>query len=287
MITTLCSHLSDREIELNQWIEFADSIAITGAEKLSQSLLEYETALKWIENNHQVAISMAARLARVLDETIGLKAELISIKEEIGQTMVEFKCSFVDAWIALRQELSKQVVSVRSECKSELNDALDNLSAKHDNEKKCLESQIRSLQHYVKLEREKLAQLNDDLNAASTAISEERHKQTVLQNEFDVERQALNNELIKSNAEIDRLNNLLEDEKANKQKELAAMQKRMDHEFDEIEFKVKRSMKQLVDAKNKEIVAALKRAEEAEQVLSELKACVSPIISTAESSREK
>jgi hypothetical protein len=69
--------------------------------------------------------------------------------------------------------------------------------------------------------------------------------------------------------------------------ELEAMESKMNDEFDEIEAKVKHSMKLLIASKNKEIEEALARAKDAEQVVADLKATVLPVISAAEDSGEK
>ena len=287
MIATLCNHLSDRETAINQWTTFADGIVITAAEKLSQSMLDCEAAVSRVEEHRQVIKNVNLRRATAREQMLTLKNELNVIKSDIEQMMKKFEESSNESWSILKQGYSSYLATVRSECKSDLFSALDDLSRKHDEEKLCMESQICTLQSSIQSEREKMNVLNDRWNAASIAVGEEKHKRTVLQKEFDLERQTLNSKLAESKEEISRLEGLLANEKEGKQQELTAMQEQMDKEFDEIEMKVKRSMKLLVESKNKEIAEALARAKDAEQVLSDLKATVIPVISTAEDSCEK
>ena len=42
MITTLCSHLTNREDEISRWIEFADKIALSSAKKFEESMEQYQ-----------------------------------------------------------------------------------------------------------------------------------------------------------------------------------------------------------------------------------------------------
>lgn len=287
MIATLCNHLSDREAEINQWTAFADGIVITAAEKLSQSMLDCEAAVSTVEEYRKVTKTVNLRRALAREQMTTLKNELNVIKSDFEQMMTELDESLSESCRILKQGNSSFLATVRSECKSALSGALDDLSRKHNEEKLCMESQICTLQSSIQSERETMNLLNDRLNAASIAVGEEKHKRAVLQKEFDLERKTLNSEQVKSKEEISRLEGLLTSEKEGKQQELTAMQERMDREFDEIEMKVKRSMKLLVESKNKEIAEALARAMDAEQVLSDLKATVIPVISTAEESCEK
>eukprot|EP00804_Cyclotella_cryptica_P022002 CCRYP_000939-RB/>CCRYP_000939-RB protein AED:0.01 eAED:0.01 QI:940/1/1/1/0/0.33/3/69/360 len=287
MIKTLCKHLSDREDEIKQWVTFSDKIVITAADKLSQAMLDCEAATNAVEQHLKATVAIKARIAIACERTMSLRDELSTIKSDVDLMIKQFDASLNDSWKLLREGYSSYLATVRSESKSDLSGALDDLSRKHDEEKLHMESQISSLQSSIQSEREKLLLLNDQLNVASIAAGEEKHERISLQNEFELERQTLNNKLAKSNEDISRLEGLLTTEKASKEQELAAMQTQMDKEFDEIEMKVKRSMKRLVESKNKEIAEAFTRAQDAEQVLSQLKATVLPVISTAEDSCEK
>eukprot|EP00956_Cyclotella_meneghiniana_P043907 scaffold293827_cov119-Cyclotella_meneghiniana.AAC.1 len=288
MVTTLCNHLLDREKEADQWAQFADKIVIVAAEKLSLSMLEKEAANASIDWFRQNSNAVANRLATLRQEIIVLKEEVLGAKNDTLQLLDQYEKYLDESWgTSLKQEFLNHIVTVKSECEMKMMNAMEEQSARHNKEKSRLESNIFTLKDTIKSEREQMAKLNDELKEVSFAVGEEKRKQTALKEEFDKECECLHDKLTKSNAEIVRLQALLEEERSNKHRELEAMENRMENEFDEIEIRVKRSMKLLTESKDKEIEDALTRAREAEQVLAELRDTVLPVISTAEESGEK
>ena len=288
MVTTLCTHLSDREKDAEKWTKFADKIVIIAAEKLSLSMLEKEAANASIDRFHRNSKAVAIRLVALRQEIITLKGEVDSVKNDTLQVLDEYNEYLDESWMtALKEKLSDHIATVKSKCELKVINAMDEQSAKHNVETTQLESNISMLGDIIKTEREQMSKLNDELNSVSIAVGEEKQKRLVQMEGFDIERQCLNDKLTESDAEIVRLRALLEEEKVSKRNELEAMENRMNSEFDQIEVKVKRSMKLLAESKDKEIEAALSRAREAEQVLSELRDTVLPVISTSEESGEK
>ena len=288
MVTTLCNHLLDREKDADQWSQFADKIVIVAAEKLSLSLLEKEAAnasIDWFRENSN---AVANRLAALRQEIISLKEEVLSAKNYTLQLLDQYEKYLDESWrTSLKQEFLNHIVTVKSECEMKMMNAMEEQSARHNKEKSRLESNISTLKDTIKSEREQMAKLNDELKEVSIAVGEEKRKQMALKEGFDKQCECLHDKLTKSDAEIVRLQALLEEERSNKHRELEAMENRMENEFDEIEIRVKRSMKLLTESKDKEIQVALRRAREAEQVLAELRDTVLPVISTAEESGEK
>jgi hypothetical protein len=280
MITTLCTHLSDREDGIQLWQQFVDSTVITAAEKLSLSMLKHESAKSTLNY-------LALRVSAARQEVHVLKDEMKNIKCDVGLMMEKFNESLNELFGIIQRECLNRIAAAKSECRAEMHDAVDELSAKYNQEKQSLESTIISLQKAVQDEKDNMTKLLDQLNTASIAADEAKQVQTAMLNDFDAERRQLNGKLAKSGEEIEQLRKLLEEEKANKRMELEAMESKMNDEFDEIEAKVKHSMKLLIASKNKEIEEALARAKDAEQVVADLKATVLPVISAAEDSGEK
>jgi hypothetical protein len=79
----------------------------------------------------------------------------------------------------------------------------------------------------------------------------------------------------------------MENERIDKEKEISDMEERMNKELDDIEKRVKESFAALVGRKDREIAIALRRAENAEKVLEELKASLGPMIATSKQTSER
>lgn len=284
MITTLCNHLSNREDEISQWIQFADSVVVKAAQKLSRLMLENAADKTAIEDYCTSRNALDSRIDCAHGETQQLKDELSCVKSDIARMLHQFNAEYQNE---LKRDCSNHNNRMKTQGQDKLKEAIALQSAKHNDEKMRLESQILSLSNVVEIKAKELNELKDQLNITSLAANDAHTKQSEMLTRFDLERQNFQSKLSKSEEEISRLQNLLEQENSNKEKELKDMEEKMNGEFDAIELKVKRSMKLLTESKDKEIKAALTRAIEAERILSELNAAVLPVISSAEDSGEK
>jgi hypothetical protein len=227
----------------------------------------------------------------VQKEAAALREELKGVLTEISQTMSSFSPDINDTAEQVQHRLVTRLESVRSECKTEMVDAIDDVERVHEEEKLCWEATIQNWKEACEVERDKAAAVQTQLNDKMSELETERNEQCLSQTTM----QRIGDELLRANNEIARLNTLLKDEESKKQKELEEIDDKMKRELDDIDARVKRSFKALIDSKNKEIEQVMQRAEDAEasaksaaRVLAQLKERVTPmIISTSEGSSEK
>ena len=280
MITTLCKHLSDREDDDRYLRQFVDDTVVAAAEMLSSTMREKDAVKTMIESYHQ-------NLVVTHQDASNIKSELCDMKKDVIQLLEKCSDDVNRLLSALKENCSKCIAAVKSNCKTDLKKALIELSSRHNQEKTSLQSHIEMLQSRIQVDRVEIAKIRGKLDVASKTACDAEQERESMQNQFNSERNILNSKLSQSDKEISRLKQLLAEEKANKEEELLRMEKKMNDEFDLIEVKVKRSMRLLVDSKNKEIKEALARAKEAEKVLLDLKTNLLPVISTAEDTGEK
>lgn len=291
MISTLCSHLTNREEDVREWQEFSDSVAIAAAERIERHALEYKAVVEARDEAYGRVNDLRVGLEVVQKEAAALREELKGVLTEISQTMSSFSPDINDTAEQVQHRLVTRLESVRSECKTEMVDAIDDVERVHEEEKLCWEATIQNWKEAFEVERDKAAavqtQLNDKMSELETERNEQCRSQTTMQR--------IGDELLRANNEIARLNTLLKDKESKKQKELDEIDDKMKRELDDIDARVKRSFKALIDSKNKEIEQVMQRAEDAEasaksaaKVLAQLKERVTPmIISTSEGSSEK
>ena len=185
------------------------------------------------------------------------------------------------------KECSTQRERMHSRYECDLQIARQEAAAEYNKEKRHLECCISSLRAAAMADREKLATMNDQLNAASIVANDLNNKRQLDKKEHDVKIKELTDKLAESKNEVSLLRDLLEKERTSNQQALDAMEEKKNKEFDEIEKKVTRSIQLLTQRKDKEIDEALMRAKAAEQIVSELRTSMLPVITVAEDSGEK
>ena len=277
MVTTLCNHLSNREEEINTWVEFADKVAITAADKLEHSMQEYQVICE-SKNEAQKTMNNAQRaMLNVREEVALLKKELENARNEVLEILLTFPPIVSDLEAQLRRQLREHCDSVRSECKSEACDAIESVSRSHDDEKQRLETVIGSLQMSLQEEEKKVQSLKSQLGHAEAELETEKEKHMAAQGDLMADADRARSGVQDAKEKIKSLENQLECEKIAKNREVDAVEEKMKAELEKIDQKVKL----MIESKNREIENARQRAhtaeasaKAAERLLSELKARV-------------
>ena len=290
MVTTLCNHLTNREDEINRWIEFADRTALAATEKLERSMMEYNAVCESKGVAERAVHDAREALIDIHKEVLMLKQEFDLAKDSVSKILSCFPPVMSDLEDQLRKQSNAHSDNVKSECKSEVCDVIDDLTREHDTKTQRLETEIGSLEMSLHSEKDKVAALQSQLDNAESDFDEERADQLKVQEEIKNDFDKTQIELSKANEKIKSLEQLVEDETVQKKKELEDMEEKMKAEIDVIDDKVKQSFKALVEKKNKEVERAQKRAQvaeasakAAERLLRDLKASVVPNISVAKS----
>ena len=294
MITTLCTHLTNREAEINNWIEFADKVALSAAIKLEESMQEYQVVCASRDESRKETKEARVALNKIQQEVQIVRDEVNKVRQQVIELLSTFPSVLCNFEQQLRHQITSHHDTVRSECKSEIGDVIDKLNAAHDIEKQRLEAVIGRLEMSVQAEVDKAISLQAQLDNASAVLMKEQSNHLSVQAELKSEVDKSHNQLQEANDKIQSLENQIQEERIQQTKEIEEMEEQMKAELDDIDKKVKASFKKLTDAKNKEIENALARAQVAEasskaaqKMLRELRTRVlEQPIATAEASSE-
>jgi len=295
MITTLCNHLTNREAEINNWIEFADKVALSAAVKLDESMQEYQAVCASRDESRSETREARVALSKIQQEVKTVKDEVNKVRQQVLELLSTFPSVLCDFEQQLRRQITSHNDTVRSECKSEISDAIDELNEVHDVEKQRLEAVIGRLEMTVQAEVDKRISLQAQLDNASADLEKEQSIHLSVQAELKAEVDKANCQLQEVNDKIQSLENQIQNERNQQTKEIAEMEEQMKAELDDIDKRVKASFQKLTDTKNEEIENALARAQVAEssskaaqKMLRELRARVlQQPIAVAEASNER
>jgi len=294
MITTLCNHLTNREAEINNWIEFADKVVLSAAVKLDESMQEYQVVCVSRDESRKETKDARVALSKIQQQVQTVKDEVNKVRQQVIELLSTFPSMLRDFERQLRRQITSHNDTVRSECKSEMCDAMDELNKVHDIEKQQLEAVIGSLEMSVQAEVDKRISLQAQLDSASNNLKKEQSNHLTIQTELKAEVDKSHNQLQEANDKIQSLEEQIQQERNQQTKEIEEMEEQMKAELDDIDKRVKASFKKLNDTKNEEIENALARAQVAEasskaaqKMLNELRTRVlEQPIATAETSSE-
>ena len=264
MIATLCNHLTSREEEINRWIEFADKIALSAAEKLDRSMLEYEDICISKDETQSNLKSCQQGLLLMNRELQSLKKDLLLWRDDVLDVMKTFPPLTRECEDRLRQQLRNHSNGQRSVFESRIRDAVERINTSHDGERQRLSYVISALESSNRGKIENMKTLHDKLNKADVALEEVRSASASTQELLRADGVKVRNERQGAMERIKSLEELLENERIHKKKELGDVEERMRVELDAIDQKVKASFKTLVEGKNRVIEDALGRARAAE-----------------------
>ena len=264
MITTLCNHLTSREDEINIWIEFADKVALSAAEKLDRSMLEYKTIRTLKDETQNNLMSCQHGLLSMRRGLQSLKKDLLLAKDDVLDIVKTFPPIIRECEDRLRQQVRTHSDGKRSVFESRMRDAVERVKTSHDGEKQRLSNVISALENSSRGEVENVKVLQNKLNLAGVALEEVRSASTSAQEQLRADVAKARDELQGAMERCTALEALLDKEKATKTKEILDVEERMRMELDAIDQKVKASFKSLVEGKNRAIEDALGRARAAE-----------------------
>ncbi|KAL7434410.1 hypothetical protein ACHAXM_004049 [Skeletonema potamos] len=265
MVTTLCNHLNNRENAITMWTQFADTVATAAASKLQDSIGKMNDA-------RESATACQIALQSVRSQYASTREEQVIIKQDVKELLSAFPALIAET----KLKLGSHIEYLNSESKTEVCDAVEELARVHDNEKQKLETTIHSLSQAVHSAQNKMKVLQNQIE--------------IYQNDLDAEKKRyseLEDELSGAKGRLHHLEKCMENERIDKEKEISDMEERMNKELDDIEKRVKESFAALVGRKDREIAIALRRAENAEKVLEELKASLGPMIATSKQTSER
>eukprot|EP00986_Skeletonema_menzelii_P019385 scaffold27872_cov137-Skeletonema_menzelii.AAC.2 len=267
MVKTLCKHLSNREGEIATWLEFADKAVITAASKLHHSLQRFHQARASRDNARESAKTCQIALQNIRTQYNSIKEAHDTLKQDVVETLSTIPPLLAETKSQLQLKLGSHIDYLHSESKTDVCDAIEALTRKHDNEKQQLEITIHSLTRTVHSGEEKMRVLQDQIDSFLNDLDAEKTKYSKLQDE-----------LSGAQDRIQHLEQLLEKEQLDKEQLLSEMDARMNKELDDIKVRVEESFQSLVDRKDNDISAALHRAQVAEKVLEELQASLGQMI---------
>jgi len=264
MITTLCNHLTNREAEINNWIEFADKVALSAAVKLEESMQECQTVCASRDESRRETKDARLAMSMIQQQIQIVMDEVNKIRKQVYELLSTFPSVLNDFEQQLRRQITSHNDTVRSECKSEVGDAVDELNEVHDIEKQRLEAVIGRLETSVQAEVDKTISLQAQLDSASNILEKEQSNHLSIQTELKAEVDKSHNQLQEANDKIQSLEEQIQQERIQQTKEIEEMEEQMKAELDDIDKRVKASFEKLTDTKNKEIENALARAQVAE-----------------------
>jgi hypothetical protein len=291
MITTLCNHLTSRDDEINRWIDFADKIAVSAAEKLDRSMLEYQAICLSNDKAQNDARGGQRGLLTMSRKLKTLKKDLLVARDAASEVMRTFPPLIRECEDRLRHEVRKHSDCQRLDFESRMRDVVERLTTSHDGERQRLSNVINALEKSNRAEIENVKTLQIKLDDADVALEGVKNASASAQSDLRLDAAMARDELRIAMGRIASLEALLENERIQKKKELGDVEERMREELDAIDQKVKASFKALVENKNKAIEDALGRARAAEasanaahKLLSDLR---SSVIRRASSSENK
>jgi hypothetical protein len=289
MIITLCNHMTSREDEINRWIEFADRVALSAAEKLDRSVQECQAVCEARDEAQNDANDGQCALLTIKRELQMLKKDLLVARDGVSEVMTHFPPLIRECEDRLRQEVRNHFDGLRSGFGSHMRDTVEGLKISHDGERQRLSDVMISLENSNRMELENAKSLRIQLDDAAVALEEEKNASASAQEELRADAVKARCELRGAMDRIESLEAQLEKERIQKKKELFDVEERMRSELDAIDQKVKQSFQSLVDGKNKAIDEALGRARAAEasanaahKLLSDLRSSVVRRVSTSE-----
>eukprot|EP00985_Skeletonema_marinoi_P018287 scaffold10195_cov103-Skeletonema_marinoi.AAC.4 len=87
MVKTLCNHLSNRENEIANWTEFADTVAVAAASKLQESLVKFHQARVSMDNARESARTCQMALQNISTQYTSMKEAHVTIKQDVVETL--------------------------------------------------------------------------------------------------------------------------------------------------------------------------------------------------------
>lgn len=254
MVLALCNHLTNRELDIERWVEFADKIALASAEKLNQTMLEHQ-AICCSKADEMTAAHQA--MLNVRKEVQKVTKEMCKTRTDVLEKLTSFPSVICDVE-NLRHHVKNHCSNMRSECKLELRRAIDELTTSHNNEKRRLESVIDRLEISIRVEGEKVKSLQCQLIDTAALLKDEQLEHSSALTKMMKDEHNMRNDLQRAKEQIKSLEVLVENERIQKAKELRDKDEKMKAELDTIDEKVKLSIKSLIESKNKAIEEARK-----------------------------
>ena len=261
MVRTLCNHLSNREQEITIWTEFADTVASTTAGKIQESLGKIHEACVSRDDARESTRTCRMALQSIRTQYASMREAHDTLKQEIIESLSSFPPLITEMKRELELKLGSHTDYLHSESKMDVCDAVEELARVHDNETLQLETTIHSLTQTVQSGKDKMEMLQKQIDICQIDLETEKASHSELQDE-----------LHGAQERIQHLEQLVQKERIDKQKELAGMEERMNEELDDIKKRVTESFQALTERKDRDIAAALQRAQNAEKVLEDLKA---------------
>jgi len=243
MIITLCNHLTSREDEINRWIEFADRVALSAAEKLDRSMQECQAVCEARDDAQNDANDGQSALLTIKRELHMLKNDLLVARDGVSEVMTHFPPLIRECEDRLRQEVRNHCDGLRSGFGSHVRDTVEGLKMSHDGERQRLSDVIISLENSNRMEVENAKSLRIQLDDAAVALEEEKNASASAQEELSADAVKARCELRGAMDRIESLEAQLEKERIQKKKELFDVEERMRSELDAIDQKVKQSFK--------------------------------------------
>ncbi|KAL3780978.1 hypothetical protein ACHAW5_010433 [Stephanodiscus triporus] len=118
MISTLCNHLTSKEEEISRWIEFADRVALSAAEKLDQSMLEYQAVCKSRDEAQNDVDNCQRALLTIDREFQTLKKDILMARDGVAEVMSTFPPLIRECEDRLRHEVRNRCDRLRSDLES-------------------------------------------------------------------------------------------------------------------------------------------------------------------------
>ena len=293
MITTLCNHLSSREDEISRWIEFADKIALKAAERIDASTREHQVICNSLgEAQDEVKFCQNSLLTKCL-QLQSLKTDLIQTREGALEVMNTFLPFLQECEVRLRHEVRQHCDGVRSNFENKMHDAVEALRTSHDIERQQLEHVIHTLKESNRLEVEKNERLRVHVNDVTASLQKENDtsKAVIVGLQEDMSKARHEHQVSLEN--IESLELQLQNERIQKQQDLANVEKKMRAELDAIDEKVKHSFQKFNQQKNTAIDEALEkariaeeRANETQRLMTNLRLSVIQKVSTSKSTSD-
>ena len=287
MITTLCSHLTNREDEISRWIEFADKIALSSAIKFEESMQEYNDVCLSRDVAQDATKEAHSALAQICNEVQLLKSTLQTVREGVTDILNTFPPALNVFQHELQRQLACHQDSLKSECKTEISDVIEEVTRAHDTEMQGLEAKIGSLEMSLQVEEERSKSIQSQLDDSSLALEKERRIHMLVQADLKEDAEKSQSELREANEKIKSLEQQLQEERIQSKKNMSDMEAKMHEELDDIDKRVKASFKLFNEKKDKEIGKLVERArlaeasaEAASKLLSELKKVLSSLPGT-------
>lgn len=253
MVSTLCNHLANRQREIEIWVEFADKIALTSAEKFAQTMHQHQAICCSKDDALNAAHSSMVRISK---EVINIRKEICKTRSEVLDILTTIPS--VLCVEKLRRQVQSYFSSVKSECKSESCRELEKCKSSHNTEMRRLESIIDRLEITIRVEGEKVKSLQCQRIDNSALLTNQQKEHSSALAKMKEDEQKIRADLQRANEQIRSLEVLVENERIQKTRELHEKDEKMKAELDSIDQKVKHSIKSLVESKNKAVEEARK-----------------------------